>query len=327
MTPLLAIFERGLFGAVLLGGLVWSGLAVYVQLSGAKQWLAWALLLALGLAIAVLYLKGRIWGWGALALAALLIGVLYHTIRPSQDRIWAADVARIVRAERQGEIVYLHDIRDFAWISKDEAEENWVDGSYDLRELSSLDMGLSTWSSPNIAHLLVSFGFKDGRHVVFSAEIRREKGEVFSELGGFFRQFELALIAATERDIFYLRTHMRGERVTLYPVDLPQDQMRRLFLAYVALANDLEAKARFYNTITANCTTVVWRLARALGASMPLRPSLLFSGRLPAYLESQGFLKGGAEGGHLLDPATITAAMSGGASYSEAMRAEGAATR
>jgi len=42
--------------------------------------------------------------------------------------------------------------------------------------------------------VLVSFGFNDGSHVVFSVEIRREQRESFSEIGGFFKEFELSVI-------------------------------------------------------------------------------------------------------------------------------------
>ena len=62
---------------------------------------------------------------------------------------------------------------------------------YDLRQLRSADLVMSYWMGPAIAHTLVSFGFADGRHLVFSLEIRKERGESFSALGGFFRKFEM----------------------------------------------------------------------------------------------------------------------------------------
>ena len=40
--------------------------------------------------------------------------------------------------------------------------------------------------------------------------------------------------------------------------------MRQLFLAYVDAANTLARTPRFYNTITSNCTTLVFRMARRL---------------------------------------------------------------
>ena len=63
-----------------------------------------------------------------------------------------------------------------------------------LDQLRSADLVLSYWMGPAIAHTLISFGFEDGRHVVFSLEIRKERGESFSALGGFFRKFEMTLV-------------------------------------------------------------------------------------------------------------------------------------
>ncbi|WP_256843745.1 lipoprotein N-acyltransferase Lnb domain-containing protein, partial [Pseudomonas aeruginosa] len=74
----------------------------------------------------------------------------------------------------------------------------------------------SYWMGPAIAHTLISFGFEDGRHVVFSLEIRKERGESFSALGGFFRKFEMTLVASEETDIIRTRTNARGEDVYLY---------------------------------------------------------------------------------------------------------------
>ena len=64
---------------------------------------------------------------------------------------------------------------------------------------------LSYWTGPYIAHTLISFGFADGRFLTFSIEIRKEKGESFSAIGGFFKHFEMSLIAADERDILGVR--------------------------------------------------------------------------------------------------------------------------
>jgi hypothetical protein len=60
-------------------------------------------------------------------------------------------------------------------------------------------MIMSYWSGPVIAHMLVSFGFENAEYVVFSVEIRPRKGESFSEIGGFFKEFGLSIVAADER--------------------------------------------------------------------------------------------------------------------------------
>ena len=164
------------------------------------------------------------------------------------------------------------------------------DSVYDLATLQSVDMALSYWDGPAIAHTLVSFGFADGRHVVFSVEIRKERGEQFSELGGFFKKFELSVVAADERDVLYVRAGPRAENVYLYPVKMPVDAMRELFLSYLRTANALADTPRFYHTVTANCTTLVYRMVRAIVPGLPLDYRILLSGYLPEYLYDQGGL-------------------------------------
>src|SRR5258708_16621322 len=94
-------------------------------------------------------------------------------------------------------------------------------------------MIMSYWTGPAIAHMLISFGFDDGEHVVFSVEIRRERIESFSEIGGFFKEFELSVIAADERDVIRVRTNVRGEDAYLYPLRIPASALRPSFLAHL----------------------------------------------------------------------------------------------
>jgi len=220
----------------------------------------------------------------AFALAVLPLAAWWLSQKPSNDRDWADEVARPVRGHIQGSSVSLHDIRDFDWRSQTDTTARWHDAVYDLDDLRSVDMALSYWMGPAIAHTLVSFGFADGRHVVFSVEIRRERDEAFSILGGFTRQFELAIVAAEERDILHVRAGPRGEQVFLYPVRMPAPAMRGLFRSYVERANRLAHHPRFYNTVTANCTTLVYDMVRPLVPGLPMDIRLILSGYLPEYL-------------------------------------------
>jgi hypothetical protein len=95
----------------------------------------------------------------------------------------------------------------------------------------------STWDGPNIAHLLVSFGFADGPHLIFSVEIRREASKEFSQWGDFFCHVRQVLIAADEADIVRLRTNVHGEDVPFYRLDMDPNLRRQMFLAYLDLGN------------------------------------------------------------------------------------------
>src|SRR6202011_265185 len=134
----------------------------------------------------------------------------------------------------------------------------------DLDRLQTVDMIMSYWSGRSIAHMLISFGFDDGSYVVFSVEVRRRKTQEFSEIGGFFKEFELSIVAADERDVIRVRTNVRGEDVHLYRLQLPVSAMRSLFLGYVGEANSLVQTPRFYNTVTVNCTTLVYHMMKRI---------------------------------------------------------------
>ena len=322
MPRIARILAHLIFGLLVLAGTAWSATALWLHLSGAPRLLALAALGAAALAALVLRARSRRAGWGALLVAALAVGGWYQTITPQQSRTWDRDVARGVTARVEGDIVTLGNVRDFDWTSPTEATERWIQRRHDLDQLETVDMLTSVWDSPDIAHLLVSFGFADGEHVVFSVEIRREAGERFNEIGGFFRQFELVLIGATERDIVRLRTDHRQEDVRMYPVLLTPEQRRAMFLSYVGLAQRLEAEPAFYNTLTANCTTVVYQLAKTLKSDLPLDWRLVMSGHLPEYLDSLGVLGGD---GPLVDRIAAAgigerARAAAGREYSDAIR-------
>ncbi|MEJ8475435.1 DUF4105 domain-containing protein [Roseibium algae] len=292
MSRVLRVLSHVVFSLILIAGVAWTATAVWFHLSGGVQLSAYVGLGAGVLIVPALYWRSKVLSWGALIVAGLLVGGWYQTITPQQDRDWAADVSRGVTARIEGDQVTLGDIRDFEWTSPTEAKQNWVTRNYDLSKLETVDMITSVWSSSDIAHLLVSFGFSDGEHVVFSAEIRREVHETFNEIGGFFRQFELVLIGATERDIVKLRTNYRGENVSVFPVELTPAQRRTMFLSFVDLAQKLESKSAFYNTVKANCTTVVYQLAKTLQPNLPMDWRLVLSGHLPEYLFNLGVLGG-----------------------------------
>ncbi|MGU3496054.1 DUF4105 domain-containing protein [Xanthobacteraceae bacterium A53D] len=230
-------------------------------------------------------------GLGLLLLGGALVSGWWLSIRPSNDLQWAPDVARIATADINGNDITVHDVRNFAWRTEDDFTPRWETRHYRLDELRGVDLVTSVWGNPAIAHTLVSFAFADGRHLVFSAEIRRETTESFSEIGGFFKMFELAMIAADENDIVRLRSDARGETVSLFPLKMSDEQMRALLVSYLERSNRLAAAPEFYQTITSNCTTVIFRLARLVAPGLPMDWRILLSAYVPDYLYDLGVLK------------------------------------
>lgn len=235
-------------------------------------------------AVWFVYKKSAIKAWSPYLASLLILLLGWSLVQPSHDRVWADDVANMLSSDINGDTVTLYNVRNFDWRTETDYTANWETRQYDLSQLQRVDMALSYWMGPAIAHTLVSFGFSDGRYLTFSIEIRKEQSESFSAIGGFFKQFETSLIAADERDILYVRTNARDEDVYLYHVNMPQPAIRSLFLAYLDEAEQLRQKPRFYNTITENCTTIVFRMVQRIVQGLPIDYRLLASGYLPEYL-------------------------------------------
>ncbi|WEZ82837.1 DUF4105 domain-containing protein [Rhizobium sp. 32-5/1] len=274
---------------VIMGFAAWGGLALSYQapVSPALRIATAVVWVIFSLACLVVYLKRRS-RLAALIYPVAIAGLLFwwDSIPARNDRDWTDDVAQTTVGVVNGHEVTLANVRNFDWRTENDYTANWETRTYDLDKLASVDLLLSYWSGPAIAHTLVSFGFADGGFVTFSVEIRKEKHERFSEIGGFFKEFETSVIAADERDIVRLRTNVRKEDVYLYRIAMPKPAMRSLFMAYVNEANSLSETPRFYNTITANCTTIVYEMVSRIVADLPLDYRLIFSGYLPEYIET-----------------------------------------
>ena len=219
------------------------------------------------------------------SLAFICSLVWYFNIEARQDREWAPEVSKELTYEQHGNLVTLHHVRNFNWRSENDYDEKWETRTVDLNKISGVNVITSYWMGPQIAHTLVSFDFENSPPLTFSIEIRKEKGESFSALGGFFRKFELSLIAADEKDIIFTRSNIRHEQVYFFPVHMPKAEMRALFEEYLLTSKELKQTPKWYNTLTSNCTTIVFDMAQAISHHQyPSDYRLLLSGYLPNYL-------------------------------------------
>lgn len=315
-----------LTGAVAAGvTLFWFWLAVGVHLNG---WTLRVAQLAIGAAgfAALAFLAGLHWQrLFALVIAGILLGQLWWAFVPvPHEADWAPELAHGVSAVWNADgTVTLENVRNFDWTSVETFEPRWESRTVDPKRVVSVDVFTSVWGNPLIAHTMLSFGFEDGQHVVFSSEIRRQEGQVYSTLGGFVREFPLILIAADERDVIHLRTDQRREVVSLYPLTLTAGQREALFRGFVEFGNGLAAQPRWYNTLTENCTTVPFRIVRHLGDRIPLDWRILASGRLWEYLHDRGVLAPGMTGAEIQERARLPVfgpVPADGAAYSAAIR-------
>jgi len=223
--------------------------------------------------------------------AAVLVWFL--SLQPSNERNWQTNVAVLPYATIEGDLVTVHNIRNFAYRSETDYTPAYYDKRFDLRQLEGVDIVAVYWMGPAIAHIFVSFAFAGDEHLAVSIETRTEKGEGYSTLRGFFRQYELHYVVADERDVIGLRTNYRKdppEDVYVYRVQGPLENGRRLFLSYMEKLNKLRASPEFYNTLTTNCTTNIWFHSLANPLHLAFSWKILASGFVPEYLYDTGRL-------------------------------------
>lgn len=242
-------------GLVILPTTVWMALAVHYH-----DPRAWVRLLASFVPTAIVgasLLLLPVFPWSAAVWLGLLVIVLawWISLRPRTDRDWAPGLDVLPRVEIVGDTLRVKQYRNFSYSASDDVAPRYEERTFDLSRLTSLDYFLSHWSGPVMAHTLVSFGFSDGTFLAVSVEARRRRWQSYSPLWGLFRSYELMFVLGDERDIVRLRTNIRKERVYLYRVNLPLQNLRQVLDDYLERVELLASRPEWYNSVTSNCTT------------------------------------------------------------------------
>jgi hypothetical protein len=288
---------RGLAALLGLLGGTWAAL---VLLNGGSDAGALRRGLALGMALlavaaagSLLAGRGRRVALPALGAALAAVLVWFASLEPSNARVWQPDVAQTPWAEIEGSRVTLHNVRHFEWRTESDFTPRWETRQVDLDDLKGVDLIASYWMGDAIAHVMVSFVFDHALPLTVSIETRKEAGEAYSALLGFFHRYELVYVVSDERDLIGVRTNVRTdppEDVYLYRTNAPLENVRRLFLEYLRQMNSLHEQPVFYDTATTNCTTVAMINTRVNGSVSLLNWKILLSGYLPQLAYERGRL-------------------------------------
>ena len=283
-------------GVTVFAAMTWAALVLWYSLQ-THEWIRYGLIAAtigLGLGGVCLGILKRRFVISLTPFAACFVAVLawFLNVQPSNERDWQPNVAVLPSAEIKGNFVTLRNIRNFKYRSETDYTPQWYNKTVDMRQLDSLDLIAVYWAGDAIAHTILSFNF-GGEYVAISIEIRKEKGESFSALAGFFRRYELTYVVGDERDLIGLRAVHRipKEDVYLYRVNpRHKENIGKLFLRYMNKINSLRHRPEFYNTATTNCTTNIVTHIEAARGSTPLSWKMLLSGYFPDLFYERGVL-------------------------------------
>ena len=267
----------------------WATLAIYYSN------LPWA---ELRLALAIAFSAFAIWAlWFSRQrrlsafFIVLFLGVVtwWMFIFPSHNRPWRLEVAVMPRVFIDGDRVRITGVRDFDYHrSRDDFTVRYEERTVQLSHLTGLDFFVSYWAEGFVGHTFVSFIFDNAPPLSISIETRPEMGEGFDPLASLFKQFELIYIVGDERDLVRVRTNYRRETVYLYRLNSSPDNVRRLFMIYLARINELADQPEFYHLLSNSCTINIVRYANAAGRTGRFDIRHLLNGLIDSYLYHSG---------------------------------------
>ncbi len=194
--------------------------------------------------------------------SVIAVYMLTLTQRPSNERDWVAEQARMPIVTISDNNVSIKNYRDNVYRSETDFDVHYRDVSFQLSEIKAVWFVVQKFSPlEGLAHTFLSFELdrpSDPRYFSVSVEVRREKGEVYSPIRGLYRQFEVIYVIGDERDIIGQRTVMRpADRVWMYRVNATPEETQRLFVDIARQTEKLQNSPEFYHTMLRNCTNEI----------------------------------------------------------------------
>jgi hypothetical protein len=256
----------GLINAAALAGsavfALWMTGAIYYDVARVSRWGRWLAGAWLAGVVVLFILWQPLWQ-PALVIAAAGAVFLGWWLRqkPRQDREWDPAVAVLPKADRRGDEITLENVRNFEYRSLTDFDARYETRTVRLSSLRGADVIFFNWGSPWMSHPVLVFDFGPDGRLCFSIEVRYRKGQAYSVVRSLYRQQELFVLVADERDVILRRTKAdKPQTAHLYRLAIPAEDVRASFLDAVGMVNDLYARPRWYHGVCANCTTTFYRL-------------------------------------------------------------------
>ncbi len=201
----------------------------------------------------------------AIIIAGLLLayGLFLLFTNPSNDRDWVKDMKVLSGATIAGDQVTLDNVRNNIYRSTTDFDVKYYQGKYDVKKLKKVYLVTDPFGKL-ASHTMLSFEFSNNQRVVMSVEIRKEVGEVFENIKGLFRGYELYYVWADEKDVIKLRTNYRLDSVYMYELDMAEENVQKLFIEAMRRTNQLKETPEFYNLLVNNCTTNIAKMLQVV---------------------------------------------------------------
>jgi hypothetical protein len=284
------LFLAWIAAFICLAASIWAAGALYFDGGGRVAWRGILLALAWIAAVAGTFAMIRPY-WLAVAVFATLFSAIlawWFGQKPTHDRRWDPNFARLPRLAVSGDTVTVENVRNTQYRSLTDYDCRFETRSYRLSDVQAVDVLILYWGSPWMCHPMAIFDFGNGQHLCFSIEVRYREGESYDALRSFYRQNELMYVVCDERDAILRRTkYSHKHDVYLYRLQAEPDHARQLFQEYMESTNDICERPRWYNTVTSNCTTSIYFQRKG---QIPWDWRMLFNGSFDKMLYDRGRL-------------------------------------
>jgi Domain of unknown function (DUF4105) len=221
-------------------------------------------------------------------------GLLVTLRRPSNDRMWKEDQARIAQVRQGDNLAHIQNVRNIRYGAPGTSYEVvWENRTYDLSKVKRLWFIVEPFhpTIKAIAHTFISFEFEDD-FLSLSVEARKEHDEEYSIVKGMMGSFELMYCLGDERDYILRRSVYSEHDLYMYPLITPPHEVRAILEHVFTTVNGLVERPRFYNSVRDNCTSALRDIANTVrpGSFAPFILAQVLPGLSDEVLYKKGWI-------------------------------------
>jgi len=210
------------------------------------------------------WIRKRPWTGLAIGLAGA-IAILFGSVmlaEPRLDRSWVENLSRMPKVELSQGSFSLDHVTDWSYTDTAPRTKGSRTFANTFDELRNVWFVVEPQPGQLYAeHTLILFEFAGDRIVGLTVEARLEDDETYDPVQGALNKFELSYVWSTARDLLTRRVTMLHKQIYVYPLQLDAMQKRTFLRALIEQTVDVSTHARFYNTITSNCTNELAKVA------------------------------------------------------------------
>ena len=239
---------------------------------------------------------------------AFILMLCLALMTPRHDRDWADNVARLAEVRRTGDAITVDNYRTWSYDGHGPTDTSYrTTNPFEIGDIAQIWFVLEPHPGiPGMAHTMIVFEFADQHLLGLSVEARKEAGEPYGLVHGTLNGFELIYVWASPKDLFTRRVLVQEHEIYMYPLALSQGEAEAYLGALLAKTEAIEARPRFYNTFTSNCTN---ELGKTGGLNW--HPAFVFTGFSAKALFDQDRIVGEGSYGEIKARANITETIRG----------------